>query len=172
MKEAGDTETGRAANLRLAHLRLDEGKTDEAIAGYAKYLSGETDGGLRLFVLESLGYAYEKKGDVAKAAETFQKLAEAGAPGRALYHKARLAESAGKKDDAKKLYEQVVKEFEKDVVASDARTRLELIDAPPPGTGALEAPPPAPEAAGKGGKKPAKPILPAKPLLKKTPGAK
>lgn len=152
------SEAGKSAAVKLAQLDLEAGKTDEAIAGFQKYLSENPAGGLQLFVLESLGYAYEAKNSLVEAADTFTRLGAAGAPGRALYHKARLAEKAGNKAEAKKLYAQVVSDYDKEVVAGDARTRLELIDAPPAGTGALEAPPPVVPAVDKKGKK----VAPAK----------
>jgi hypothetical protein len=162
------SEAARTASLQLADVKLEAGKADEAIAGYEKYLADAPAGGLRLFATESLGYAYEAKGDLAKAEQSFDKLNGEGAPGLALFHKARLAEKAGKKDEAKKLYEQVAKDYPGEQVANDASTRLELMDVPPAGAGALTAPEPAPvEEAPKGKKKPGKTAPAPKPGKKK-----
>lgn len=162
VQQHSGTEAARTAELTLADRRLSAGKTDEAIAGYEKYLGEVGTGGLRLFAIESLGYAYEAKGDTAKAESTFARLGDEGALGLATFHKARLTEKAGKKDEAKKLYEQIAKDYSTENVANEARTRLELIDVPPAGTGELKAVEPAPpEEPKKGKKKPARKV-PAK----------
>lgn len=143
-KEAPGSDAAQVAGLHLAKAEMEAGKPADAAAKYEEYLAAVKSGGLRLFALENLGYALEAKGDDAKAAEAFARLGDEGAPGRALFHKARLAEKAGKKDEARKLYEQVTTDYSKEVVAGDARTRLELLDLPAPGVGGFE--PAAPEA--------------------------
>jgi len=137
LKEHADSAVGAAARLQVARSALQAGKPDEAIANLESYLSG-SDQTLRLFAQENLGYAYEAKGDLEKAKAAFQRLADAGAPALALYHQARLAEKAGKKDEARAQYERVVHDFEKEAVAYEARGRLDLLDLPEPGKGALE----------------------------------
>lgn len=154
--EHAGSDAAQTAALQLADLKLETGKADEAIAGYEKYLADAPTGGLRLFAVESLGYAYEAKGDLPKAETAFERLNAEGAGALALFHKARLAEKGGKKDEARKLYEQVAKDFPGEQVANDANTRLELMDVPAAGTGAFAQPEPAPveEAPVKGKKKP------------------
>ncbi len=153
---AGST-AGNTAALKLAELRLHDGKFDEA-AGFAEKAAANKD--LDMFAYESLGYAYEGKGDTAKATEAFKKMADAGAPALALYHQARLTEKAGNKEEARKLYEKVVADFDKDSISGDAKARLDLLNLPPPGVGAIEPPPAAPEAPAKAPKKGAKPAAP------------
>jgi TolA-binding protein len=163
VKDHPGSGAARAAELQLAHAQYEAGKYDDAIQGYETYLKEGDEGDLRLFALEGLGYAYEAKGDAVKAGEAFAKLADAGAPGRALFHKARMLEKQGKKDEAKKAYEDVIATYEKDIVAGDARARLELLSLPPAGTGTIEAPA-APVEPAKDLKKPAK--APKKPAIK------
>lgn len=138
LKEGANTPAAEAASLALARLDLEAGQTDAAIAKFEAYLGSVKKGGLRLFALEGLGYAYEAKGDKAKASSTFAELKDAGAPALALYHQARMAQESGNKDEARKLFEQVVADYDKEPVAGDARARLELLDVPPAGQGAFE----------------------------------
>lgn len=144
LKADPESEAARGAGLILGKLDLEAGQPDAAIEKFEAYLAKVKTGGLRLFALESLGYAYEAKGDVEKAKSTFAQLDGAGAPARALYHQARLAEEAGNKDEARKLYAQVVDEYEAELVAGEARSRLELLNLPPPGQGGFEKAEPAP----------------------------
>lgn len=137
------SEAASSAQLQLARIALNEGRYDDAVATYEKALDGLGNTPLRLFALEGLGYAYEAKGDLAKAKETFQRLSNAGAPARSLYQQARIAELSGQKDEARKLYEQVTSDYENEVLAGEAQARLELLGLPPPGQGALETPAPA-----------------------------
>lgn len=136
-QDAPDSEAALSASVALARLDLDAGQPDAAITSLENYLAKVKSGGLRLFATETLGYAYEAKGDLGKAASTFNALKDEGAAGRALFHQARLAEKEGKKDEARKLYEQVIAEHDKELVAAEARSRLELLDLPPAGQGAF-----------------------------------
>ncbi len=136
LKENAGTSAASTASLLSAQRALADGKADEAIAGFEAALKGSS--GLGLFATEGLGYAHEAKGDLAKAGETFAKLTGLGAPGRATYHKARLLQKQGKTDEARKAYEEVVANHEKEIVASDARTRLDLLSLPPTGVGGFD----------------------------------
>lgn len=147
------TEAARTATLKLAVYQLQDGRAAEAIAGLEQYLQGGASADLKLFAVENLGYAYEAKGDLAKAAETFQQLAEAGAPARAVFHQGRIAELKGDKAEARKQYERVVAEFGAEPVAGDARVRLELLALAPPDQPGFTAPTPAPPPKGKGKRK-------------------
>lgn len=138
MKEGADTPAAEAATVALARLDVEGGRPDAAISKFEAYLGSVKKGGLRLFALEGLGYAYESKGDKAKAASTFARLKDEGAPALALYHEARIAQESGDKNEARKLFEQVVAEYDKEPVAGEARSRLELLDLPPAGQGAFE----------------------------------
>jgi tetratricopeptide (TPR) repeat protein len=156
--EHGNTTVGLSAALNLAQVRFSEGKYDEAVTLAQKYLDHPDGTGLSLFAYEILGESYAAKKDWAKADETFKKISETGAPGVALFFQARLLEQQGKKDEARKLYQQVTTDYEKDSVAGDARARLDLIDMPAPGVGALV--------------EPAEPAAPAVESPKAKPGTK
>ena len=100
---------------------------------------------LRVFAIESLGYAWEGQKKLDEARTTFAKLAEAGAPERGAFQAARLALVEGK-PDAKQLLEQVAKDYPKDPVATAANERLELAAMPKADPSATPAP--APESKG------------------------
>lgn len=138
LAEGANSPAAQAANIALARLDVEAGEADAAIAKFETYLGDVKKGGLRLFAIEGLGYAFESKGDTEKAATTFASLADAGAPALALYHQARMAQESGNKNEARKLFEQVVSEYENEPVAGEASARLELLDLPPAGQGAFE----------------------------------
>ncbi len=136
----GSDAAARGASLALAQRAYDAGRYDDALAGFEAAAKG--DGALALPAFEGRGYAFEAKGDFAKAGESFAKLKEFGAEGRAQFHAARLLEKQGKKDEARKAYETVAEKFENDAVASEARARIDLLDLPAAGVGTLAAPAP------------------------------
>jgi tetratricopeptide (TPR) repeat protein len=138
-KEPGSA-AALSAGLDLAQIRFSEGKFDDAISLAQKYLDHPDGAALDMFADEILGDSYEAKGDFAKADEAFKKMGEAGAPGPALFAQARLLDRQGKKDEARKLYEKVNTDYEKDPIAAKARTALDLMNLPLPGTGALAKP--------------------------------
>lgn len=140
-KENPGTPSGKAAALALASARFADGKYDEAIELAKGYVADPAGGTLNLFALETLGNAYAAKGDSANAEDTYKKLGDAGEPALALYLRGTLLEKNGKLDDAKKVFEQVVSDYEKDEAAKDARTHLDLIGMAPAGVGNLAAPP-------------------------------
>lgn len=140
LKDGGSTPAAESATVALARLDVEAGRADAAIEKFETYLGNVKSGGLRLFALEGLGYAYESKGDKTKAASTFARLKDVGAPALALYHQARIAQESGDKNEARKLYEQVVAEYDQELIAGEARSRLELLDLPPAGQGAFEKP--------------------------------
>lgn len=117
LKEVADkfdgTESGEAAKVLLANSYLNLGKVDEAMKYYEDY-----DGDNKLF--QATAYAgaascYEIKGNKEKAAELFLKAAkvnpsEVYTPEYLLYS-ARIHSELGKKEVAKKLLEQIKKEY-------------------------------------------------------------
>ncbi len=117
LKEVADkfdgTESGEAAKVLLANSYFNLGKIDEALKYYEDY-----DGDNKLF--QATAYAgaascYEIKGNKEKAAELFLKAAkvnpsEVYTPEYLLYS-ARIYAELGKKEVAKKLLEQIKKEY-------------------------------------------------------------
>lgn len=144
-----------AAQTAIAEIGFQKLKAGDA-AGAAQPLqqflgSAGKDHPLRVFALESLGYALEGQGKLEDARATFAKLAEAGAPDRAAYQAARLA-LVESKPDAKTALASVAKDYAKDPVAMEANKRLELASMPPPPVQAATpaaAPAPAPAAPSK-----------------------
>jgi tetratricopeptide (TPR) repeat protein len=128
---------------------LDLQRADDAIAVYTKLLSdGDLEGRLRYLVLEGLGYGYEAKGDLDRAASTFARLGdEAGkdrdkdrgkpavagtATGfyqdRALYHKARIADVKGDRAEAVRLYREVLEKAPTTSLRDDISNRLAVLE--------------------------------------------
>ncbi len=64
--------TGQISQLYIGNCHYAMGEYDAAIQGYSQCL----DGPFRTLAIQSLGYAYEAKGDYPKALENFQKNAE------------------------------------------------------------------------------------------------
>jgi TolA-binding protein len=164
------TPQAAAAALDLAAVRLSEGKYDEAISLSQKFLDHADGTALVVFANEIQGDAYAAKKDYAKADDSYKKIADAGSPAVAAYNHARLLDVQGKKDEARKAYELVIKDYEKDAVGAEARARIDLLDLPPAGTGALEKPaePAEPDDAQNITLKPVKPGT--KPIKPGTPG--
>jgi predicted negative regulator of RcsB-dependent stress response len=138
IKEHAGSTSAQSASVMLAAQRFTEGKYDDAISLAEPYVAG--GGELKTFAIQTLGNAYAAKSDTAKADAAYKQLADAGEPALSLLLQGSLAEKAGKKDDARKLYEKIVADFEKDPVAKDAHARLDLLDLPAPGVGAIEIP--------------------------------
>jgi TolA-binding protein len=119
--EYGNTESGEAAKIFLANSYYQLGKYDEALKYYEDY-----DGDNKLF--QATAYAgaascYEIKGNKEKAAELYLKAAkvsesEVTTPEYLLYA-ARLNAELGKKDVAKKLLDQIKKEYSTSAQARD-----------------------------------------------------
>lgn len=119
--EYGNTESGEAAKIFLANSYYQLGKYDEALKYYEDY-----DGDNKL--LQATAYAgaaacYEIKGNLEKAAELYLKAAkvsesEVTSPEYLLYA-ARLNAELGKKDVAKKLLDQIKKEYSTSAQARD-----------------------------------------------------
>ncbi|MCX8057193.1 MAG: tetratricopeptide repeat protein [Ignavibacteria bacterium] len=125
LKEIADeydgTESGEAAKIFLANSYFNLGKIDEALKYYEDY-----DGDNKLFKATAYAGAaacYEAKGNKEEAAELYLKAAkvnpsEVYTPEYLLYS-ARLYAELGKKETAKKLLEQIKKEYSNSAQARD-----------------------------------------------------
>lgn len=134
-----DEDAARAALLPLADARFKLGKFDEALKGYDEYLSSAKEGDpMRFLALEGRATALEAKGDLAGAAEAWDRM-QKDAPDfedRALYGKARLFEREQKWDDARKLYEQLKKDHAQSPMMRLASERLATLNVQhPPAAG-------------------------------------
>lgn len=120
-EEFDGTEAGEAAKIFLANAYYFLGKYDEALKYYKDY-----DGDNKLFKATAYAGAascYEIKGNKKEAAEMFLKAARANpsevyTPEYLLYA-ARIYAEIGKKDAAKKLLEQIKKDYSTSAQARD-----------------------------------------------------
>lgn len=119
--EYGNTESGEAAKILLANSYFQLGKFDEALKYYEDF--GGNNKLLQATAYAGAAACYEIKGDKAKAAEFYLKAAkvvesEVTTPEYLLYS-ARLNAEIGKKDVAKKLLDQIKKEYSTSAQARD-----------------------------------------------------
>ncbi|MET0386259.1 MAG: tetratricopeptide repeat protein [Polyangiales bacterium] len=102
------------AALGEANALLELGKPDEASAAFEKLRSStdESDAFLRFRVLEGAGYALEAQKKPAEARERFEALSKLNNGAYRVvgdYHRARMLVAEGKRDEAKKLLEELNK---------------------------------------------------------------
>lgn len=128
------------AELGKAGALLDLGEFDKAIVAYKAFLASKTATAdvLRVQAVEGLGYALEAAGKEKEAKAEFEKLRQSSGgevKKMVTYQAARLAEKTGDKEDAKKLYKEVLATYNEtnkpsrfDVVFVQARTRLLSLD--------------------------------------------
>ncbi len=133
-KDFAGSAAALTATLKLAEAKAAAKDGAAAVALFSEYLSqAPSNSPLLPFALEGLGYAYEAQGKLDEAQAAFDRLgSEAGDPGRAAYHRARLLQVRGKLADARAAFEQVGKDYEKDEIGGEAWTRAELLAAPEP----------------------------------------
>lgn len=131
-------DTSLALSAQLATVRwTTESNPAEAIAVYEKMLQSRAlKPSLKFLAIEGLGYAYEAKGDLDKATETFRRLAEEkgdlGEPAfrdRGLFDQARVAEKKGDKAGAAKLYHELLDKVPTSPLKKDATDRLAVVEA-------------------------------------------
>jgi hypothetical protein len=123
------------AVLITAARLMREGKAAEAEAEYRKFLERAGAGHpLRWAAREGLGFAREAQDDLPGALVEFTALAgEKGVFYRdmGLYHRARVLERQGKKDEALTVYHQYIAEYpltDPSIAQSEVRKRLEELD--------------------------------------------
>lgn len=138
------------AALPLAQALHRLGRFDEALPLYDEFLSkGPQQSPLRAQALEGKGYAHEMKGELDQALATFDKLASdnkaAFLAGMGQFHRARILQAQGKKDEAAKVLSDLQTSHPDSAAARMARERMSLLasqgvaiptPAPAAGTGA------------------------------------
>jgi len=108
---------GQVSQIYMGHCFYGMKEYDQAIAAYSRCL----DGSFRSLALNGLGYCYEAKGDYAKAAENYQKVAEGDDK---LYQEesmldlARCYEALKQKDKALEVYQKALAKNPKSRMAS------------------------------------------------------
>jgi tetratricopeptide (TPR) repeat protein len=121
------SEAARTAALASgdAHLKLAE--WDAALADYEEYLrSAPADDALRFAALEGVARAQEGKGELERAAQSYERLA-GEAPfyrDRAALERARVLAKAGKADEAKSLLAAFPEQFKESPLRPEAQQRL------------------------------------------------
>jgi tetratricopeptide (TPR) repeat protein len=109
------TPTGRLSRLYRAHALARKGDQAEAAVAYTEYLaSAVASDYLQQEAYTNLGRANEATGDTAGALEAYSKASELDGPFKhdALLGAARMHEAAGRADEARPLYAQVLKDTE------------------------------------------------------------
>lgn len=113
-----------------AHYGLKE--WDAAAAQYNRYLAeAPPSDSLRFTALESLGLVAEQKGDLAGAAQAFDRLAKDAPPyaDRADLDKARVLAAAGKADEAKQILTKFAEKYPKSLLTREATQQLQQMGA-------------------------------------------
>lgn len=106
----GNNGSGLWGTIELGHLAFKDGKFQEAATQYEEALGSIGDENPLFPLVEyNLAQAYENVPDQAKAKAAYEKLAEVkGFAGEADLGLARIAESEGKKDEARAKYQEFV----------------------------------------------------------------
>lgn len=122
-KERDEAAVKALSDFRAAHKGTDAAVTAALPLGKAEYRLGNYDGALAAFgeyikaapksspllisAYEGQGYAYEAKGQLDQALESFRQMAQVNAgefmQGMGQYHQARILAAQGKKDEAAQL---------------------------------------------------------------------
>jgi tetratricopeptide (TPR) repeat protein len=110
-----------------AATRLD--KHDEAIKLYKAYLGNKTEETMLPFVYLGLANAHGAKGNVEKASANYDKLItqDSSYESLAQFQKAKVLEGAGKVDEAKGIYHEILESDPKTPYRDDIERRLALL---------------------------------------------
>jgi tetratricopeptide (TPR) repeat protein len=115
LKKYSSKHGGKLARVIFANICYNAGKPDEAIALYKESLSDFDDKPfIKNLILNSLGYAYEKKKDYAGAIQYFEMTAQGPQPdlkNEAWYNLGRLYSREGDKEKSLQAYSKIVSDF-------------------------------------------------------------
>lgn len=122
------------AGLPLAQAYLRQGKAAEAAPLLDEYLKvSSLDDPLRPTALEAKGYAHEAKKEYDQALQAFEQLARETKgefmKGMGAYHKARILELQGKKDEAMRAFQAVSADAANSSAARLAADRISMLAA-------------------------------------------
>jgi tetratricopeptide (TPR) repeat protein len=128
LAEHDSGELGRSARLTKAAAAVQLGNFDEAIALYEQAVQGAR-GEVLDFATIGLANALAAKGEHDRAMSTLDKLAANNAEKApfAKYEKARLLQRAGKTDEAKSLYHEILETYPKTTFRDDIERRLAML---------------------------------------------
>ena len=128
IKRYNHRKAARLARMIFADLSLKAGNTDQAIALYERVLKAlSQESTLTNFIESSLGYAYEKKGDLAQAIHFFQTIASGSDPvlkENAFFNLGRLYAKAGDAAKSKEAYQQVVSNYTDSIYYEIAKEKV------------------------------------------------
>lgn len=121
-----------AALLLKAGYLMDVGRASEALPLYQE-IAPRIAPGYQFLAQEGLGYAYEATGNVDKALEAYNALAQAAEQqggfyrDRALFNKARLLEKKGSAKDAEAIYKEIVQKHPTTALRDEVNDRLAVL---------------------------------------------
>lgn len=113
-----------------AHYALKE--WDAAAAGYTQFLAeAREEDSFRFLALENLGLVAEAKGDLAGAAQAFERMAKEASPyaDRADLNRARVLAAAGKAEDAKQILAKFSEVHKDSALSGEASEQLAKLGA-------------------------------------------
>ncbi|MBU8894757.1 tetratricopeptide repeat protein [Corallococcus sp. H22C18031201] len=133
-KEHGGTRAATTAALPLGKAEFRLGNFDNALTAFGDFLkSAAPTDPLRASAFEGQGYAYEAKGDHAKAIESFSQMdaADSGEylAGMGQYHKARMLILDNKKEEAAQVLSKIPTDHPNSAAARQATERLAVLSA-------------------------------------------
>lgn len=126
LKQHPTTDMALAAKLTKASAALNLKKYDEAIALYTDYITSTPDPSMKTAALQGLATSYaaaKKWDDAIKTLDDLAAVDKAYVSGVG-YQKARVLEQAGKPEDAKKLYHEILDADPEHPSKSDIERRL------------------------------------------------
>lgn len=123
----GSVPAGRLGRIIFAHYNLVAGSPDDALGLYRNaQRSFSKDPSLTNIILNGLACAYEQKGEIGAAIDTFEKIVQGGSAvfkDSAFFHLGRLYEQAGKPDESIKAYSRLNSDFPNSIFAPLAREK-------------------------------------------------
>ena len=124
----GNLPAGEIGRVFFAHLNLNKGDLDEAIANYSKAMDAfSDDASLKNIFFHGLALANEEKGDVATAIGYFEKIARSESlilKDTALFHLGMLYEQTKENDKSLAAYEQLRTDFPGSLYAPMAQEKV------------------------------------------------
>jgi len=115
LKKYSGRHSGKLGRVIFANICYHAGKLDEAIALYKKSLRDFNDKPfIKNLILNSLGYAYEKKKDYAGAVQYFEMTTQGAQPdlkNEAWYNLGRLYSLEGDQEKSLQAYSKIVSDF-------------------------------------------------------------
>ncbi|MCS6897064.1 MAG: tetratricopeptide repeat protein [Nitrospira sp.] len=131
--EYPNTPSAPLALFGLGNALLETNQTDAAIDAYQRLIA--TYGSNKMLVdlaRQKLAYAYQLKGDLAQAAQSYSAVAnnpDSLNRDQALYELARLDENQGRFDEALRRYQELAKSYPNSPFANEAVLREKILEA-------------------------------------------